>query len=339
MRRFKWVLPSMALAVFLCLPSAAPASVASNLRVGVQNVLQDDNFESVFGLVNGVLDVGSRAIGVFFVESLQAPGFSYTPGDANGTITALFMLEVLGKQTGGVGPGNQDTEIYFGPLQNGVGNAASTEWSNELVNRFGFSAAEAALISPTNDGTMAILFNQTPLGELVPSTQQANTGDSIRAFTGLSGDTSGTKWWEFGFTGEAETKPTGVIHGPADEFWVTQGIAGIDDPVGGAILDGATNRLGINLLERHGGPPLVMFVSTLGVLDNTVTPFGTGHSLQGNGNFEPPEADMLAWQLRTNTNLYVYPIPEPSSLAIFAGLSLLGLAASTLRRRREAKSA
>lgn len=303
--------------------SAASASVLNMLNAGTLNELEDDNYETLLrdSGTAGIVDVGDRFIGVYKVQAVNGVAI----GENDPTFTALFLLEALVKN---VDPISGAVDIFFGPLQSGGVNAAIAEW-NAALTALG---VDTTGILPTDDGTMAIVFDNSRYGDAEESSALVPTvADSIDTYTGNAPGTSADLLWEVGFTAEdADGDGFGDL---GDEFWLTTGPAGIDDTTSPTLVL-ANNYIALNVLESYVPGLILVPHDFLAVVDLVAdTRFDTGHDVQGEGGFAVGGAAGTPWLLATDTDLYILPIPEPSSLAIAIGLCAI-FGAARLRRRK-----
>lgn len=283
----------------------AQAGALSELSAGQINELEDDNFESFFNQVgdDDVIDVGDRFLGTIAIQAINAPPgvfpSTYDPGATLPTFTGVFAIEAARIETV-----DGRTNVFYKPLE-------TTDWSGE----FGLD-----LPDPTDPNTIGVFFDDVTRGELL--TSDDNTlQEAIDSFVGDN------RVWEFGFEG------ADFADGVSDlgEFFVAAGAEGTDE-VGASLLS-ITNLINLNLLEGIGIPLVAHAylggtIAELSAVDAGVT-FTAAAQLQGIGGINAPTG--LAFDFKTDTDLYVQPVPEPSSLAIFA-LGALGLA--RYRRRK-----
>lgn len=192
-----------------------------------------------------------------------------------------------------------------------------------LVAQFVFTAPTAAEwlaltgITVSSDSVMAVLFDDPP-GDPHVNHQAAPLSASVATAT------EGPMLWEFGFTG-------------ADgEFWKaeTTAITG-GDPTNIAQVKFLDFWAAVNVVNYNAGTPLG-FHNALADPDLSgllVGDFTAPTQLQLQGNKETGTAGI--WQLKTDTNLYVYPIPEPVSIVTWLGLAGIGLVIGGRRRRND----
>ena len=116
--------------------------------------------------------------------------------------------------------------------------------------------------------------------------------------------------YEFGVTG-------------ADEFWTT---VGMDAEFPGLVgANNPTNRIAVNVVEYWNGPELIPH-NYLGPIDSRFT---GATQLQGKGDFAGGPTGV--WPLTTDTDIYIKPIPEPTTMILF-GIGLLGIAGVSRKR-------
>jgi hypothetical protein len=317
--KFWMALPVVAV---LCLGLSAKnvqAGAVSHFVGGIVNELEDDDFEIVIdNNQNGVFDVGDLTLGVITIQAFNAPPgvfpSTYNPGATDATITGLFLTEVKAVVTqSGDSPFDSvdHTIIYQGAV--GV-----TGWS---------ALTGLTLPDPVDADTMFIAWDDVTSGAL---TTTGSLQASIDSFVGTN------KVYEFGF---ADADDDGK--GDAGEFWLAHGDAGID--VIGVSLTSIKNIMNLDLLGTFDSAPDLLEHAFLAgdaalqavALDSGVS-FASAQQLQSQGSISGLSGGV--WSFKTDTNSYVKPIPEPSSIVLM-GIGIAGVGAMGYRRRSQKKAA
>jgi hypothetical protein len=277
---------------------------------------------------NGVIDVGDRVVGVFRVSAINSVGVAHT-GDA--TLTAVFALELLSKiQTSAT-----DMTLGFGPLQNPVsgGNDAIAQWAALNPTLAFLNLGDMPVINSNN--TMTILYDHPDWGATNPG--------ALNAIDTFDDDYVGTvPIAELGFTGvyNATTQSTNI-----DEFWQTVGRYNFDpwQAPAGEDLDVDEPLDIVRLVEVGASPENLISVN---VTHQYAYPWGFARTtnifnlpnsadLQGMGQFVDPQVQSPGWfNIATDTDLTANMVPEPASLAIFAGIFGVAAAWQCRKRRR-----
>jgi hypothetical protein len=315
MRKIAFILSLGAMSAVL-LAARVEASVQSTLVGGLVNELEDQDFEIHIEDVGGdgrvtdgdillaMLEV-TRLNTISGINTLDDGSTSTDPGVANydattDTFTAVSLL------------------VANDPIISG----------DEATYTFRAATAADWLaytgLSDVDVGTMLVLFDDPP--PPVGSDPHADP-DTGTILGDIATATEGTRLWEFGFTG-----PLGAA--AAGEFWIAETEAdGGGDPTDINDITDLDFLANINLIDPNSGLPLVPH-NALGDPDISGTPliaslFTPAH-LQLQGNIET--GDSGDFDIRTDTNLYLQPIPEP--ISVFVWSCLLGLAALITRRVR-----
>lgn len=308
-------------AVFLLLTllfSTHLALAGPYLMNGMVQMLEDNDYEvwlSYNDITNqwekqtdltGTIEKGDLFAGVWEIQgtknvpgNLNATDF----GDNNETFTGLFLIEADVVTDKTVAEGNFDTITFKATSTQNWLDVFGTGKLIDISSEFDVNTLQKTGAG----GTLALLFDnvtQLSADETLPSL-------SASASSYASGDLQ----YELGFTGASGT----------DEFWRTEGI-GIASPVFAPTY--GINWISMNITQQYEGPDLQQHNHAA-----TLYPFAgfnNGAQVQGRGDFGNDPAG--AWNIGTNTNFYILPTPEPSTLALF-GLGLLGISAITRRKK------
>lgn len=277
----------------------AHASALSALYPYTINQLEDQDWEFLLDLqgADNIVDQGDLLQGVFFIDHVVNTngGDDVSFGPGDEHFVGVFLIQCVAK---------------FAPTD--VGNPSPGSYFFAFAPTSAANWAAYAGLAISDPGTMAMVFGD----------------DDFNADLGFSSFAdSGNRFWEFGFT-----NPAG---GPmANEFWIAR--TPTDDitqlPSGGinanndffGALGVTANFTGVGLLP-HG------FLTT-----NIGTPPYVGtNALQFNGTFQPQTEGVGYFDAQTDGDYYIYPTPEPGSLALL-GLGLAACGAAVYRRRRKA---
>jgi hypothetical protein len=299
MKRFYLVL--LALAGIAFFPTLSQASVLGDLVDGVQNELEDDDFEMLINAggtiaapgANTIVNVGDFLIGIIRISAIRVPpggpAVASYPQPSN-TFTGVFAQKVataVGAGVGGAPDGVLDATFTF--------TAPSLlEWGS-----FGLPAH----LVPVTAGTNLILFDDP------------DDLDQTLALAGAFGSVGGTKLWEFGLSATATVKS----------------IASTDTDDVATAFAAVTGSTTANLdLLASFGPGANVILAPQAVLG------GTAQLLLRNGSVGAP-APGSAFPVSSDTDLLITPrfvIPEPASLLVWSGLA----AGFGLMRRRRRKA-
>lgn len=308
MKRF--LITVMSCAVLFAHAGVIKAGAVSELTRNEVNQLEDDNFESFFNEVGSAstIDVGDRFLGVISIQALFAPPgvppATYIPGLTNPTFTAVFALETARVVTTAA-----NTFIYFKPV--------TTDWSTA----FGLDLPDV------NANTIAVFYDDVEQGDLRAATALGLQA-SIDTYVGNN------RVWEFGFNG-ADLDDDGVT--TLGEFFVAVGNVGINAI--GTQLSSIANIINLGLVENFTSIPLLKhdFLKNDAVSQGAAllagVSFDNDAELQGSGQITTASSAVV-WDFKTDTDLYIFPIPEPSSMVLW-GIGALGLGLAAARRRKQ----
>lgn len=299
--------------------SQANAGVQGTLALNQINELEDIDYESVAVDQNrdGKVNDGDLLVAILKISRLNLFDDKFDTS-SNGIPNRLAPPHA---------EYNIDTEAFTGvSLLKVDGDPTVTTVAGVLESAsYTFTApspaewlAETALAGVDAD-TMLIMFDD-PATAPIAHIDQNHVG-------GVSGSigtaTEGTRLWELGLKGDP------------GEFW---GATTIDlNPLNGldatdiAQITGLDFLAALNVIDQNAGIPLIKHGA---LLDPDVgpgtPPFTAMTDLQLQGNLETGGGG-ANFDIATDTNLYILPVPEPASLLTWAGL--LGLL-FVIRRRR-----
>ena len=323
LRRLCWVLPALALIT----PSAAFGGPITSLLSfdGSTDLLSDESASIVRDVGtadgqsagNGFLDAGDIIQGVFELRTINGLQTS----SVGGTVLGTLNLEVVSFAANSSG----DTVYTFGTV--GAVQAANVGvW--DLATTMGAAGFSFAGMTPNVAGTASIAILDRSDGNF---TIQSGFGNTLPGLTGAVSTLGlvGTDW---------SVEILGGLSRP-DDFYE----ASFDD-LAGAALDLTTSY--------NPGEDIGAFATAFSIVAHRfgagteflpVTTFdlstGTAHSSdiasQSNGTLSARDGfTAVGFPLADDGNFIMNPIPEPGSLAIFAGLGAFGAFHS--RRRRKA---
>ncbi len=326
MRRF--ILAFVAIGAFVAHAGMVQAGSIGNVTKGVVNELEDRDYETAFNLgpvdpndpnsPNFRIVPGSLFLGVIRIETFGSPppffdGDTYNPGDAQQTVTGVFAIRAVSINNFTDAVEGDRTSVYFEPIRGSWNTAFGLDYLPE----------------PTNPNTMFIAYDDVTVG--------ATDGGNANLETALTSFVGSNVVYEFGFEGNQSTV-NDVTSTDAGEFWIAEGARGTD--VVGFRLNTLTNVINLNALVTSGGaPPLAPhdYLSTQADLAQNPAlrsgvSFANAADLQSRGTVDVFAPTVTGFPIRTNTQLYILPVPEPSSLIVFAGVA--GLCAIGRRRRK-----
>lgn len=310
--------------VVMLLASQANAGVQSTLKQGQVNELEDEDYELVAldVLGDGKVNDGDLLLAILEVTKtnifstkfdtisngipikLAPPQAEYSV--STNTFTGITLIKADGDPV--ISGGGMIANYTFMP-------PTAAEWL----------AATGLVVS--GDNVMAIAYDDPVTPGPGPHIDANDPGGVGGPGVGSIGTTvNGLRLWEFGFVGDP------------GEFWVAQALdtLALDgiDPTDITQITGLDFLANLNVVARNAGLPLAKH-NALGdpdMLGPLSALFGAPGHFQLQGNLQP--GGSTNFDIRTDTNMYILPVPEPASLLTWAGL--LGLALFTGRRRRRA---
>lgn len=296
----------------------AEASALNSLRAGGINELEDIDFEFHAEDVgnDGQVKQGDLLLAILEVDRNNfITGANLTDDTPNSTSSSLHFDYLTTTDTF---TAISLIKVLADPVISGGG----------LIANYVFEAATAqdwldyTGLADVDAGTMAVFFDDPSAGAGI------NHIDHTTVAGGVATTTNGTRLWEMGFTGaagefwNAQTLDTSPIGGfdPTDIHQIT----GLDFLASLNVVD---YNAGITLNKHRAladpdlsGPAAGLFTDA------------THLHLQGNSE----TGDAGEFDIRTDTNLYIVPTPEPSTMLLWAGVAGVAGALGARRRRRTA---
>ena len=314
-----YVLPVVAV---MLVASRVDASVLSELELDVVNELTDTDYEShVFDTNNsGEVDEGDMLLAMFVVSDKfnKLTGTFNSSDDNSLTSTEIFSPTSATRTFTGVTLIKVDTlvESGAGAFANYTFKAATpTEWST-----YGF-------VSDVDVGTMAVIFDDPPSS---PHVDPAVDGGDLSSEIATA--TNGTRLWEVGFTGSG-----GAATGA--EFWAAVAVDFGGEATKIDKIDNLTFFAAMNVVDNHVAAPFKL-VKHNALSDPELSSaegaaqFGGPVQMQLFGALQTGSAGNF--DIKTNTNFYILPTPEPGSILIWAGVLGVGWFGTRRRRRKTA---
>lgn len=317
MRRVLLILSFVALIGFAASAQAGSALSLLQLNAQVINWLDDEDYESFVNARGTAVDVSQSQgfyipqQGDFLLSMWNVQTVFYPPGvgarnPTTNTFTAIAAVEVAS-----VIPSGSDATLLFTPLSSG-------DWDLLIGNGLLPAASK-----PANPGqSFGILFDDGTMDN--PPSRWINPDiDGDRSTPGHNpsdwaadyATALGTKLWEFGFTGAGGTAQNG-------EFWTAE-------------IDNTGPIIGVDFLASLNTTWTYAAVGGIKLLPHNflMVPGGNFFDFQLNGEIDNPNLVGDGFY-RTDTNIYIRPIPEPGSLALL-GLGLAAIGGVVYRRRRK----
>lgn len=217
--------------------------------------------------------------------------------NANTPVLETFTAVYVLKVTGRTGTG---------PYQFQFGAATAAEWAALDT------ALDLGLPTFNGTGTAAIAYSDKRASTSDPWVDEFLATEKLSIATATQNVT--TPLWEFGFTGAS------------DEMWMAN--ASSSNPLDPDLT--ISSYIALNVTHLYpGGVPLLKH-NYLGTFNSNYT---GPVDLQGFGVLEVTNPGV--WQVKTDTDFYIKPTPEPGTLALL-GLGLAGFGIAAIRRRRKA---
>ncbi len=316
MRRFATAATVVVLMAVLA--ASASAAVQGTLAMYRVNYLDDQDFEVLLGN-NLLVEQGDLLLAIIDIQDNYL--FPSEPDtDLNGTPGSSFPHEAYGADTHsftGISLIKVDSVTGAGTVGASYTFTAPTptEWTNETG------------LTGVDEGVMVIAYDDP-----VPAAGQGHIMSSPTLAAAITSATEGTRLWELGLDGTEGLFWSAVTTDVFDNTnWPN--LEANPDATDISQIDTLNYSAALNVIDYNAGVELQPH-NTLAdpnlnaVFRNAFVPADL--HLTGTA----PQADFPgAFQVSTQTDFYIYPVPEPATLVTWLGLLGLGVIASWRRRR------
>jgi len=344
----KTIISTVALALFVAQTAGATPAV-NQLFMNVDNLVSDNNAEYVIDLAGQptILELGDLMIGsITFntVEDLSGVGGTRSIGGGGPVdeLVAIFATKVLSVPPAGgfgvftLGPVTPRDTLRAQSGPDGVVGTADDQMTAGLKAELD-SWQPGTIVSVYNDPAPALVdrytrvfngaYNVVDDGDPALTGADMGTGPFLteelllRSAYNWSALGSATQLMELGFTGPDTDGDGAPNPNGAGEDWQVFGSNNIANlrAINGV---GAFANFGVNMLVNNTGLTFQPVATNFGTAD-----MAGSSSLTGLGSARTP------FDLFSNTDVIIHPIPEPTALAL-AAVAFLALGGFIWRRRR-----